>query len=143
MDAQLGRDGLDQVLAVDVEVEGQLAAAVLGQRIAHGDRQPAGVVGEPADRHRAPLGGDLGRHPLLDRRVAAIEVGAERGRDAVASGQRLGQLVELEVASLDQVGAEPAAVDDLGGQRLVELLLVDQLQLQKDLAESRHRSRRS
>jgi len=70
---------------------------------------------------REPLG-DLARQPGLERGVGLLEVAGERGGQVVLAAEHPGQRIELEEMQLDEVGAEPAAPQHLGAQRLLDLL---------------------
>jgi hypothetical protein len=50
----------------------------------------------------------------------------QRRRHLVLSRQRCRQRIELEVAELDEVRADPSTVTDLRSQRIVELRRADQ-----------------
>ncbi|HEY3446733.1 MAG TPA: hypothetical protein VGK67_10235 [Myxococcales bacterium] len=64
-----------------------------------------------------------------------VELLGGRDREAHLLRQGLAERLHVEVAQLDQVRAQPPAVDDLHLERILELLRRDQLLCQQDAAE--------
>ncbi len=95
----------------------------------HGDRG-AGL----GDRHDGVFAGDVGRNDLDDGVVDLHPHQIDR-RDLEVLGERFDELFVGEVPELDEVGAEPAPLVFLEGERLVELSLVDLARLHQQLPE--------
>ena len=70
--------------------------------------------------------------------VGPVEVTRERRGQAVLAAERARDPVEIEHAELDQVRAEPAAPQDLGLERSLDLLGIQQARRDEELAEPGH-----
>jgi hypothetical protein len=99
-----------------------------------GHRQPQALAVHPQREHEVLLGQRRGNQ------------GERRGRDVLelrlhglrVTGllrQHLSQLLDRQVLQLDQIGPQPAAIDHLGLEGLVELPLVDEALADQDRTE--------
>jgi hypothetical protein len=119
-EAQLGHDGGDDAQAGG---EGERVHLLGLERVHHGHAQAAALQRERqrlvvACQLRLELRQGLVRHRLQLRERHDGEV--------VHVRQRLAQRVQVKESQLDQIGAEAAAVDELGLQGLIQLRLGDE-----------------
>jgi hypothetical protein len=75
------------------------------------------------------------RNQAERRRGDALELLIRGQRVARLLREHLAQLLDGQVVQLDQVGAQPAAIDHLGLEGLVELSLVDEALADQDRTE--------
>jgi hypothetical protein len=116
-EAQLGRDGGDDPQAGG---EGERVHLLRLEGARHGHAQTAALQREREGQVVArELGLEL-RQGLLRHRP---QLRFRREGEVVHVGQRLTQRVQVEQPQLDQVGAQAAAVDELGLQGLIHLCL--------------------
>lgn len=128
---QLGRDdGNDAHPGDEPEVVHILEAV----GIEHRDLHPARTV--PEKRHRHELRGGVGSEELEGGLRRSFELLGGRDRDPMLVTERGREHLELEVAELDQIGPEPAAVDHLRLEAVVQLLGRDEVPLDEEFAES-------
>ena len=117
---QLGDEGGHQPIA---QRERQLVELGRVVRAAHRDPQPAPI--EP-QRNRLVLLCYLRRQQPDDLRRHREELRLGGHREPALLAQREPEGFDVQMIQLDQVGTQPAAVDHLRLQRLVELRLGDQ-----------------